>query len=78
MMKWGNSLAVKIPRSIAQKAKLSAGDALEITAVGQGSIELRRVGTVLSFERLLSEITPKNRYEEIASSWSVGKESVEW
>jgi antitoxin MazE len=78
MVKWGNSLAVRIPRNIAQEAKLSAGDPIEIAVAAEGAVELRRVGKLPSLAQLVSQITPENRYEEISTAPAVGKESVEW
>jgi antitoxin MazE len=77
MVKWGNSLAVRIPKPIAQEANLKAGDPLEIE-VAEGGVQLHRVGRVPALGRLVSMITPENRYEEIATGPSVGKETIEW
>ena len=41
MVKWGNSLAVRIPKPIIEEARLKEGDFLEIEA-GEGQIALRR------------------------------------
>jgi antitoxin MazE len=77
VVKWGNSLAVRIPKPIAQEANLKAGDPLEIE-VAEGAVQLHRVGRVPALARLVSMITPENRYEEIAVGPGVGKETVEW
>ncbi len=42
MVKWGNSLAVRIPKPVVEEAKLKEGDALEIEAAAEGRVELRR------------------------------------
>lgn len=78
MVKWGNSLAVRIPRNIAEEAKLRAGDPIEIAVAPEGSVELRRLGKVPSLTQLVAQITPENRYGEISTVRTVGKESVEW
>jgi antitoxin MazE len=78
MVKWGNSLAIRIPKNIAQEAELSAGDAIELAVAAKGSVELRRVDKVPSLAQLVSQITPENRYEEVASGRTVGKEAIEW
>jgi antitoxin MazE len=78
MAKWGNSLAVRIPRHIAEQAKLKAGDFLEIKASAEGHVELRRASKVPSLTQLISEITPENRYGEVSTGAEVGKEAVEW
>lgn len=78
MMKWGNSLAVRIPRPIAAEAKLKEGDTLEIQVGTEGTVQLHRVGGLPTLAQLVRQITPENRYEEIAAGPEVGKESVEW
>jgi antitoxin MazE len=40
--KWGNSLAVRLPRSVVEALQLSAGDAIEIQVVGPRSLEIVR------------------------------------
>lgn len=77
MVKWGNSLAVRIPKPVAAEAKLKEGDSLEIEAV-EGRVELRRARRMPSLAKLVSQITPENRYAEVAMGAEVGKEVVEW
>ena len=77
MVKWGNSLAVRIPQPVAKEAKLKEGDSLEIEAA-EGRVELRRASRMPTLAKLVSQITPENRYPEISSGPEVGKERVEW
>lgn len=78
ILRWGNSLAVRIPKPIAEEAKLSAGDALEIEVAAEGVVHLHRVGKIPTLAQLVSQITPENRYEEIGAGPVVGKEAIEW
>ena len=78
MVKWGNSLAVRIPKAVVEEAKLRAGDALEIEASAEGRVELRRASRIPTLAQLVSQITPENRYAEISTGTEVGKEVVEW
>lgn len=77
MVKWGNSLAVRIPKPILEEARFKEGDLLEIEA-GEGQIELRRATKIPTLARLVSQITSANRYPEISAGPEVGKERVEW
>jgi antitoxin MazE len=77
MAKWGNSLAVRIPKSVAEEAGLREGDVLVIEASSKG-IELRRAAQVPTLEELVAQITPENRYPEINTGRARGKEYVEW
>jgi len=78
IQKWGNSLAVRIPKPIADEAKLRARDPLEIEVATEGAVHLHRVGKIPTLATLVSRITPENRYDEISTGPSVGRESVEW
>jgi antitoxin MazE len=79
VLKWGNSLAVRIPKPIAEEAKLKAGDPLEIEVAGdQNSVHLHRIGKIPTLAELVAQITPENRYSEISAGPEIGKEAVEW
>lgn len=79
MVKWGNSLAVRIPKPAIEEARLKEGDYLEIEA-SEGQIELRRVSKAknLTLAQFVGQITPENRYTEISSGSEMGRERVEW
>jgi antitoxin MazE len=75
VQKWGNSLAVRIPRSFAAEAGLHANAAVELSLV-KGALVLRPVAPpVLSLEELLQGITDENRPREWETGPAVGKEA---
>ena len=78
VLKWGNSLAVRIPKPIADDAHLQLGDPLEIAVAADGAVEMHRVGEVPTLAQLVAQITPENRYEEISLGVEIGREAVEW
>ena len=78
MVKWGNSLAVRIPKPVAGEARIKEGDTVEIEAAAEGRIEVHRVTRFPTLAELVSQITPEDRYGEISTSREVGKEAVEW
>ena len=43
--KWGNSLAVRLPRSVVEALRLKEGDAIEIHVVGAKAFEIDRSPT---------------------------------
>jgi antitoxin MazE len=77
IVKWGNSLAVRIPKPVAEQAGVREGDAIVIAA-GAGEISLRRKQRTPTLKELVAQITPENRYGEISAGPERGKESVEW
>jgi antitoxin MazE len=77
MVKWGNSLAVRIPKPVVEEARLKEGDSLEIEAA-EGRVELRRATKIPTLAQLVSRITAENRYAEVSAGAEVGKEVIEW
>jgi antitoxin MazE len=78
VLKWGNSLAVRIPKPMAEDAHLQAGDPLEIAVSPDGVVQLHRVGDVPTLAELVAEITPENRYAEVSMGPELGGEVIEW
>jgi antitoxin MazE len=72
--RWGNSLAVRIPRAIVKEAGVSEGDRLSLDVAPDGSIVLRSAGPRYALEDLVSAITPKNRHKEIDWGKPLGRE----
>ena len=78
IVKWGNSLAVRIPKPVAEEAGVSEGDPIVIEAV-EGRIQLHRKKTeVPTLRELVAQINSSNRYDEVATGAPVGKEQVDW
>jgi antitoxin MazE len=77
IVKWGNSLAIRIPKLIAEKAGVEEGDPIVLEAA-RGQIKLVRSERIPTLKELVAQITAENRYEEISSGPERGKEIVEW
>jgi len=73
--KWGNSLAVRIPRTIAKEARLAEGDRLSLALDGKGNIILSSARKRYALKELVDGITPRNRHEETDWGAPAGKES---
>jgi antitoxin MazE len=78
MLKWGNSLAIRIPRPIADEANLKVGDSLEIQVAAEGAVQIHRLGKTPTLAQIVSQMTPENRYEEIGTGAETSREGVEW
>lgn len=73
---WGNSLAVRVPKNVAQQAGLRAKDDLEIE-VRKGALVLRPyLRRVYRLEDLVKRITPRNVHEEFDFGEPVGREAL--
>jgi len=77
LAKWGNSLAIRIPKDVAEKVRMQEGDHVLIEAV-KDRVELRPIEKIPTLEELVAQITPENRHEETDWGPDVGKEIVEW
>lgn len=74
--KWGNSLAIRVPKSIAQQAGLKVKDDLEIE-VRKGALVLRpHLRRVYRLEDLLRCMTLHNRHKELDIGGPVGRKAL--
>jgi antitoxin MazE len=64
--KWGNSLGLRLPKSVAREAQLDVGDTVDVS-VDNGAIVIRPSRPRYSLDELVRRITPKNRHDE--SDW---------
>jgi antitoxin MazE len=74
LAKWGNSLAVRLPRRIVETARLREGDPLNVSVGKDGAVVMRPARRKYCLEELVSGITPRNRHNEIDWGEPVGKE----
>jgi antitoxin MazE len=74
LAKWGNSMAVRIPKAIAEAARLRPGDHLEMAVEDSGTLRIRKKKGEPKLRQLVRAITPENQHAE--SDWGapVGKE----
>jgi antitoxin MazE len=78
VLKWGNSLAVRIPKPVAEDAHFEVGDSLEIAVGADGIVQLHRMGSMPTLAQMVAQITPENRYAEVSPGPEIGREIVEW
>lgn len=74
IQKWGNSLAVRIPRAVAEDTELSSGTAVNM-AYHDGQIVIAPVRhQQYTLHGLLKRVTPRNRHTEVETGPAVGRE----
>ena len=72
--KWGNSVAVRVPKSIVEKAGVNPRDSFDIDVV-RGNIVLKpRLRRDFRLESLVKGITKRNRHGGIEFGPPVGRE----
>jgi len=69
----GNSLGLRLPKAVAQKARVGTGDTVEVS-VREGETVIRAARPVYSLEELVAGITTRNRHSEADWGQAKGKE----
>jgi antitoxin MazE len=74
VQRWGNSLALRIPKSIALDTNIEQGTTVELT-LEEGNIVVKPVtARAYTLDELLAGITKQNRHEEVSSGKAQGRE----
>jgi antitoxin MazE len=74
VQKWGNSLAVRIPKPLAEDAEVKEGAVLNL-AVSEGKVVATPVQKKkLSLKQFLAKVDKKNLHAEVDSGLPVGHE----
>lgn len=74
IQKWGNSLALRIPKAFAAETNLKQNSTVDISLV-EGKIVVSQASeTAYSLEDLLSRVTDENLHSEVDFGPPAGKE----
>ena len=73
--KWGNSLAIRIPKVIAEELSIKNNAKVELHT-DNGSLQVRSVEMKYSLDTLLADVTDENLHKETSTGESIGRE--EW
>ena len=74
VQKWGNSLAVRIPKPFADGAGLKPSSEVDVS-LEKGEVRLRPVRPQWVLRRLLAGVTKKNLHSEVGSGPAAGREA---
>ena len=75
VQKWGNSLALRIPKNFAVESQIEQGTLVDVSVV-KGKLVIAPVTErKYTLEELLEGVTKRNIHSEIDTGPSVGKES---
>jgi antitoxin MazE len=73
--RWGNSLALRIPRHVADELALGEGRGVDLI-VENASLVVRPLPTASDLDRLLAEITPENLPDDLPGDRPMGRERL--
>jgi antitoxin MazE len=74
IQKWGNSLAIRIPKPFALEVGLEQ-NSLVTVSIEEGKLLLEPVKPSYSLEELLAEVTVDNLHHEVETGPTVGNEA---
>ncbi len=74
IQKWGNSLALRIPKSFAVESKIEQGSTVEVSLESGRIIVFPVMEREFSLDELLAEVTAENLHGEVETGAPVGGE----
>ena len=79
VQKWGNSLALRLPKDLVKSAGLSEGKEIELSQTAGGILMVsKNKKPQFQLEKLLAKITPENRHAIVSWDDEQGVEKVVW
>ena len=75
VQKWGNSLALRIPKSFATEVGLQRETAIEISLADGKLVITPVVKPKLTLKQLLAKVTRENLHHEVNTGHAVGNET---
>jgi antitoxin MazE len=74
IQKWGNSLALRIPRPFAEDSRLREHSPVDLSVRGGNLVVTALPEQEFSLDELVARITPRNRHHETETGGPVGSE----
>ena len=74
VQRWGNSLAVRIPRSVAHDTHLDSGSQVDVRLHDGTILIVPTRGVKYQLEKLLGGVRKTNRHSEVTTGAPVGAE----
>ena len=76
IQKWGNSLALRIPKSFAAETQIEQDTLVDVT-IQDGKLVVTPIATTFTLEQLLAQVTPENVHAEQDFGPAMGHEGWE-
>lgn len=74
IQKWGNSLAVRIPKAFVKEAQVAYGTAVDLSVEDGRIVIAPHLEPTYRLEDLLKGVTARNRHAEVDTGRPVGQE----
>jgi len=76
VQKWGNSLALRIPKSLAEEIHMKEGSSVEVSVKGKMLVISPVKPGRYRLETLLAQVTPENLHAETDFGGPKGREAL--
>ncbi len=74
VLKWGNSLGLRIPKAFAEEVGVTAGSAVDLS-IADGNLVVRPQAVTYRLDDLLAAVTRANVHAEVRTGESRGREA---
>lgn len=74
IQKWGNSLALRIPRPFAEESKLQENSPVDVSVRNGNLVVVPLLEPTFALEELVEQITSENRHSEVVTGETLGNE----
>lgn len=74
IVKWGNSIGLRVPRAVAESAGIGEGTRVDIEARPDGSIIVRKAKPRYTLEELIAGMTPDKAHPAVIDDAPRGSE----
>ena len=74
IVRWGNSLGLRVPKVLAEGLGVKDGSAVEVS-LARGQLIVRPAPACFELDDLLAEVTEENLHAEVATGEPVGSEN---
>jgi antitoxin MazE len=75
VQKWGNSLAVRLPKAFADELGIDQGTAVELSIDQDRLLVIPKTKKAKALARLVAKVTPENMHGEVDTGARVGRET---
>jgi antitoxin MazE len=75
VQKWGNSLALRIPKPLADEIGLKDNSPVQLSLHDRQLVVVPVLNPALSLEALLAQVTEANRHGEVSTGPAIGGEA---
>jgi antitoxin MazE len=74
VQKWGNSLAIRIPRSFTKEIKIDQGAVMDLSIIDGKLVAIPVIDEKYSLDQLLAKVSEDNLHKDVDTGDPIGRE----